>query len=62
MSGPIQEEYFNWLCAKVIDPHISNYFDLLGLLYRTEFVWIVPKDRNRLEDGLELRDYFLKRK
>ncbi len=59
MSGPIHEEYFNWLCAKTISPYISNYVDLLGILYKTEFVWVVSRDKNRIEDGLELRDYFL---
>lgn len=35
------------------------YLDLLKILYSTEFVWVVPNDRNRVEDGLELRtDYF----
>jgi hypothetical protein len=59
MSGPIQEEYFDWLCAKAISPYISNYWDLLQMLYKIEFVWVVPRDRNRVEDGLELREYFL---
>lgn len=59
MSEPIEAEYFNWLCAKVISPGTVNYYDLIKILYQTEFVWVVPGDRNRREDGLELRQYFL---
>lgn len=58
---PFEEMYFEWLCAKTLsqDPHVRNYYGLLEVLYRTEYVWIVPLDENRAEDGLELRDYFL---
>jgi len=59
MTEPIEEEYFNWLCAKVISPYSNNYVDLMIVLHRTEFVWFIKGDRNRKEDGLELRDYFL---
>jgi hypothetical protein len=59
MGEPIENEYFNWLCAKVLEPRGNIYYDLLGILYRTEFVWVVPGDRNRAEDGTELRLYFL---
>ncbi len=59
MSEPIEEVYFNWLCAKVTSPYINNYNDLLQILHRTEFVWFISGDRNRKEDGLELRDYFI---
>lgn len=59
MDEPIEEAYFNWLCAKVTSPYINNYYDLLRILHKTEFVWFISGDRNRKEDGLELRDYFL---
>lgn len=32
--------------------------ELLFALYSTEFFWIVSRDRNRAEDGLELREKF----
>ena len=59
--SPFEEMYFNWLCAKVLsqDPHVRNYYGLMETLYRTEFVWSIPGDRNRAEDGCELRTYFL---
>lgn len=55
MREPIEHEYFNWLCAKVLQRNQKSYHELLGILYRTEFVWLVPMDENRAEDGKELR-------
>lgn len=59
---PIENEYFNWLCAKVLNGTTRSYYTLLGILYSTEFIWVqnVPGDKNRLEDGLELRQDFLR--
>ncbi len=59
MTEPIEEAYFNWLCAKLISPHANTYRDLFRILHKTEFAWVVPGDRNRQEDGVELRLYFL---
>lgn len=60
MEEPIEEAYFMWLCAKVIDPHVQNYWGLLRILHTTEFVWLLPGDQNRGEDGIELREQFLR--
>jgi hypothetical protein len=60
MREPIEHEYFNWLCAKVLEPRSSVYYDLLIMLHKTEFVWVIPADRHRAEDGLELRIDFLR--
>ncbi len=60
MDEPIQDQYFDWLCAKALPAYSKNYSGLMQILYRTEFVWLVPGDRNRVEDGVELRDYFLR--
>jgi len=60
MEEPIEESYFNWLCAKVLQPYNANHRELLKILYQTEFVWTIPGDRNRAEDGVELREEFLK--
>lgn len=59
MLEPIENEYFNWLCDKVQDRHNHNYNALLRILHRTEFVWVVPADKNRAEDGIELRTRFV---
>lgn len=62
MPEPIEGEYFNWLRAKVTEPNtpLPLYVDLLKILYETEFVWILIGDKNRVEDGLELRIHFLR--
>lgn len=60
MREPIESEYFNWLCAKVLNPGTRSYRTLMRILYKTEFVWVVPEDGNRAADGVELRTYFLR--
>lgn len=52
--------YLRWLGDQLIPPEgKKEYNELLGLLQSKEFVWFVPNDDNRLEDGLELRrEYF----
>lgn len=57
---PIEETYFNWLFSKVSDGVTRNYYGLLQILHETEFVWVVPFDRNRADDGIELREEFLR--
>lgn len=60
MVEPIEEVYFNWLCAKVVDTRVPNYYDLMRILYSTEFDWLIHADRNRAQDGVELRTDFLR--
>lgn len=59
---PIENEYFNWLCAKVLDGVQRSYYTLLGILHSTEFIWVLPVsgDEHRIEDALELRGEFLR--
>lgn len=63
MDEPIESLYFNWLVAKVSDPHArtpsQTHLKLLRQLYSTEFVWTVARDDNRAEDGANLRIEFL---
>jgi hypothetical protein len=63
MTEPLDNLYFNWLCAKVLwieVPTPSLKFDkLFRILYNTEFVWLIPGDDDRAEDGVELRQHFL---
>jgi hypothetical protein len=53
-------DYFLWLIAQIGIPqrNRNTYNDLFMRLYETEFVWIVPHDDNRLQDGIELRYEF----
>lgn len=52
----LKDRYFRWLCD-----FLGWYSeeDLLGQLYDTPFIWVVPNDANRAEDGLDLRDRLL---
>lgn len=63
MSEPLENLYFNWLCAKVMRVKNSTpsltYWNLLKALHKTEFVWLLSGDDNRAEDGVELRRRFL---
>lgn len=63
MSEPIEEAYFNWLCAKVMHVEVPTpsltYYRLFQKLHSTEFVWHLIGDDNRAEDGLDLRSLFL---
>lgn len=62
MDQPIEETYFNWLCAKVMSVEIPTpsltHWNLLKQLHNTEFVWLLSGDDNRAEDGVELRAHF----
>lgn len=61
--------YFEWLCDIVgvykEEDNVGGYYDsepgywyLLRRLWRTEFLWVVPNDDNRIADGLDLRDLY----
>lgn len=52
----ISKDYFDWLC-KLIDYNgkVRVYKKTLAFLNSQEFVYILPKDGNRFEDGIDLR-------
>ena len=57
----IEQAYFEWMCDLVCDRRYSNqitYDKLLRFLHNTEFVYFIPKDENRAEDGIDLRYRF----
>lgn len=60
---PLDELYLTWLYSQIGSVKLKNlsrtYWSLLRQLYRKEFVWIVPNDDNRVEDGRYLRYEFL---
>lgn len=61
MHDPVEELYFNWLCAKVLEyPDRPDYWELLLMLHRYEFVPTVQGDYNRASDGLEVRHEFIR--
>lgn len=60
MPKPLDELYFIWLYRQVADPNVKrpSYWNLLRQFFTKEFVWIVPNDDNRMEDGRDLRYEF----
>ena len=61
MTRDINSDYFEWLCSLVKDSKpLKNvsYKKLLWCLHSTEFVYFVPMDANRYEDGINLRYRF----
>lgn len=62
MRDQVRDEYFEWLFNIVCGDRFSektSYRKLLVRLHSTEFIYSVPKDRNRAEDGLSLRRRFI---
>jgi hypothetical protein len=63
-TQPLDELYLVWLYSQVADPELTDssltYWKLFRELYKKEFVWVIPNDDNRLEDGKELRQEFIR--
>lgn len=64
MTPPLDERYFEWLYSQTGSVRQRNsahtHWDLLRLLFEKEFIWFIPNDDNRAEDGIELRYEFLR--
>lgn len=59
MNNELRERYFNWMYSKVVPVNKRDkYRKLLRRLDEIEFFYILPMDKNRKEDGLELRYRF----
>ena len=57
----VNNEYFDWLCELVDIQRFSKhltYRKLLMHLHNIEFTWIIPRDDNRADDGIQLRRRF----
>lgn len=63
MSAFLDERYSDWLYDQVFPSRVKNpmqnYRGLAHILFTKEFVWLVPNDDNRVEDGKALRYEFL---
>lgn len=63
MKKPLDELYLEWLYNQVGDTGLSDpsktYWGLCRQMYVKEFVWFVPNDDNRVEDGKYLRRDFV---
>jgi hypothetical protein len=63
MDDQLDGAYLTWLYSQVASLRLRSpnrtYWFLLRQLYTTEFVWYVPNDDNRVEDGRDLRFEFV---
>ena len=63
MDGTLDDQYLTWLYSQTGSVRLRNkartHWSLLRQLYSKEFVWLVPNDDNRVEDGRDLRYEFL---
>lgn len=63
MSANLDELYFEWLYGQISSVKLKNpsrtYWNLFRILFKKEFIWWVPNDDNRVEDGKDLRYEFL---
>lgn len=63
MSQELDEQYLDWLYRQIGSVRSNNpartYWSLVNQLHHKEFVWLIPNDDNRVEDGKELRYEFL---
>lgn len=60
-KNEIINEYFEWLYDMVCGMNgseVTSFRRLLARLHSTQFVYILPRDRNRAEDGVNLRRRF----
>lgn len=61
---PIDDLYLEWLYSLVASTRLRSpsktYWSLLRQLYCKEFIWLVPNDDNRAEDGRDLRIEFIR--
>jgi len=64
MSAPLDELYFEWLysqsCSVRLKNPVRTYWNLFRILFKHEFLWIIPNDDNRCQDGKDLRIEFLR--
>jgi hypothetical protein len=59
MKSQVEQQYFEWLISQIDIRGTRTFYDLFEMLFTIEFVWTVPHDNNRLQDGLDLRTEFL---
>jgi hypothetical protein len=59
VTESLDDLYLSWLYSQVGDVKERNrsrtYWNLFHQMYEIEFIWLVPNDDNRVEDGRGLR-------
>lgn len=65
MRDEVTNKYFEWLYDLVCGDRYSkqiSYRKLLMCLHSIPFTYVIPKDKNRAEDGIDLRYRFTRNK
>lgn len=61
--GTLDDQYFAWLYKSIGPTDTTNrsktFWSLARQLYRKQFLWTVPNDDNREQDGKDLRHQFI---
>ena len=64
-NGTLDERYLEWLYNQIGSYRNRNplrsYWQLAVSLYKKPFTWSVPNDDNRIADGLDLREEFIRK-
>lgn len=67
LKDEVINAYFEWMCSIVetvkpshggVTPHSLSHRKLLMHLHDKEFIFLIPKDENRADDGIDLRRRF----
>lgn len=58
MTTKVDFAYYEWLTRQIYIPNGKTYNDLFERMHNVEFVWTIPNDENRIQDGLDLRSEF----
>jgi hypothetical protein len=58
MTTTVDLDYYEWLIDQIDIPNGKSYRDLFECMHNIEFVWTIPNDDNRVQDGLDLRSEF----
>lgn len=56
MTSDLMNKYFEWLYSTVCSD--DSYRKLCAFLFDQEFIYIMPYDDNRYEDGVDIRYHF----
>jgi hypothetical protein len=63
MNVQLDDLYFEWLYDQISTHRRRraelNYFNLMRIIFKKEFVWLIPNDDNRVNDGTDLRTLFI---
>ena len=61
IKDKVKSDYFKWMYDLMCEGRFAKtitYYQLFTFLHDTEFIYSIPHDENRAEDGIELRYRF----